>query len=216
MTIDAVSRTRCRAGEEMCGARAEILRMGGALCAVLADGFGVGARAAAVSSLAIGMLRAAPRTGDTVRDVAVSLAESDPGSGRPLTAFTLMRVWEDGLTCVSRFGTPRTIILRRGRRFDPEREVKETAAGMVESFRLTLHPGDVVTAINGGLLTAGAAGPLGVNWEENDVAQYLKNAGGARAGAQKLADLLLAAGASLDGGRPAQDLAAAVVTVSRG
>ena len=215
MKIDAVSRTQCRAGEEICGASAEIVRMGTALCAVLADGFGSAARAAAVSSLAAGMLRAAPRTGETVRDVALSLAQADPGSGKPLTAFTLLRVWEDGLACLSRFGTPRTVMLRRGKVFVPERTASDTDAGRVESFRLSLRPGDVVAAVNGGLLAAGR-GRLGEGLREDDLASYLSNAGGAKTGAEKLAQLIIAAGVSLDGGSPAHDLAAAVITVPRG
>ena len=221
MRIDVCGDTRAARGESICGCRVEILRDDAGVSAFFADGYGAGVRAGVGASVAARLFANMSARGGRPDEIVSLLMDSETSSeedGTPLFSFALMRVETSGKLYLAEFGVPDSVFLQSARPMTPGlRSVSETGLRVREGDLRFSGSSRTITlaAFNGGLLSAGAEGPLGRAWGAEGAGAYLARLATPEGDASRMAALLVEAAASLDGGEPRDDLCALVLRLRR-
>lgn len=209
LRFDAYAASAPKAGEDQCGDVARVVPAGGSLIGVLADGIGSGFRANVIATLTVRMLTTMLESGEKMREAVGDLLAALPVSserGIGYAAFTALRVSPAGRMSLVEVGTPRSVLLRRGRAVTLEPEEWQIGGVPVHHTDRLLAAGDTVVAYSDGLSHAGIGCGLDLGLGRKNIVAYLEQACRPGVTAERLTRLLLRVGVTLYQGRPGDDV----------
>lgn len=218
LTFDVFAASAPKAGEEQCGDVARIACAGNMTVGVLADGIGSGFRANVIATLTVRMLTAMLQSGEKMRPATADMLAALPVSaerGIRNAAFTALRAAPSGRMSLVEVGTPRSILLRRGRAAELAPAEWRMGAATALCSEITLCAGDTMVAYSDGLSNAGIGHGLDFGLGRKNIVSYLERACRPDVPAEKLARLLLRVGVTLCQGRPGDDLSVMVLRAGR-
>ena len=218
LQLDAFAATTPKAGEDQSGDVTRIVRTGNAVVGVLADGIGSGFRANVIATLTVRMLTTMLCSGEKMREAVADLLAALPMSARRgigYAAFTAVRVTSGGRMSLAEAGTPRSVLLRRGRAVELGQEKQKIGPVTVLCAETALRAGDTVVAYSDGLSNAGVGCGLDFGLQRDNIIAYLEQACRPGVTAEKLTRLLLRVGETLYRGRPGDDLSVMTLRAGR-
>lgn len=195
-------------GEELCGDMVEVIRLSDCTIIVLADGLGSGVKANILSTLtskiAATMLKEGANIYDTV-DTIVNTLPVCKIRNVAYSTFTLIKIFNDGRAYIAEYDSPPLFIIRNNKYLElNKKEIIINDKKVLES-KITLQPGDLLTAVSDGVIHAGLGEMLNLGWQWDNVLDYLERRSTQNVSAQFIAKDLLEVCWNLYDGKPGDD-----------
>lgn len=203
-------------GEELCGDKVRIMRRGGTLIAVLADGLGSGVKANILATLTSQILSTMLYEGASVREAVETIAKTLPVcSVRKLaySTFSILEINENGDGYLAEFDNPFCFYLRGGEQQEFRPEYNEYSGRGVYETHFKAQPGDIITLVSDGVIWAGVGDNMNFGWTWDSVLQWLQNAAALEMSAPQLTVALSDAVNDLYHHRPGDDSTVLVAEV---
>lgn len=203
-----------KAGEELCGDKVALLRDESGTLLVLSDGLGSGVKANILSSLTTKIITSMLSNGADIRDVVETIADTLPVCKERKVAyatFSVIHVDQHGSAYMVEFDNPAMILLRDGKQVLPPWKEITISGKKVREARMQLVEGDSCVMFSDGVVHAGVGNVLNLDWQYEQVVQYLMDIYSKEAGAYEIQSRLLAACDSLYMGQPGDDATVAVL-----
>lgn len=182
-------------GEELCGDHVEIVNDTPNLqVLVLADGLGSGVKANILSTLTSKMLATMLSQNlnlDEAVDTVTGTLPVDKKLNIAYSTFTTFRIVNHEYVEISRFDSPKVLMLRNGKHV-PFKEYSRVINGKtVYQSRIHLQENDCFLAFSDGVIQAGPGPALNNDWLWPDVARYMEDIYDPSLGGRSLAYLLV-------------------------
>lgn len=203
-------------GEELCGDKVRIVRRGGTMIAVLADGLGSGVKANILATLTSQILSTMIYEGASVREAVETIAKTLPVcSVRKLaySTFSVLEISENGDGYLAEFDNPFCFYLRNGEQQEFRPEYNEYSGRGVYETHFKAEPGDIITLVSDGVIWAGVGDNMNFGWTWDSVLQWLQNAAALELPAPQLTVALSDAVNDLYHHRPGDDSTVLVAEV---
>lgn len=165
-------------GEELCGDNVVITRTPQATIIVISDGLGSGVKANILATLTTKIASSMLKRGIPLEEVVNTIAETLPVCRQRKIAYStlqIIKITPAGQATVVEFDCPPTFLIRDGQVTKVATQVKIIGGKRIKVGRLSLHEGDVITAVSDGVIHAGIGGLLKLGWGWNGVADELKS-----------------------------------------
>lgn len=214
--VQTAYRSLNKKGEELCGDKVRIMRRGGTLIAVLADGLGSGVKANILATLTSQILSTMIYEGASVREAVETIAKTLPVcSVRKLaySTFSILEISENGDGYLAEFDNPFCFYLRNGEQQEFRPEYNEYSGRGVYETHFKAEPGDIITLVSDGVIWAGVGDNMNFGWTWDSVLQWLQNAAALELGAPQLTVALSDAVNDLYHHRPGDDSTVLVAEV---
>lgn len=214
--VQTAYRSLNKKGEELCGDKVRIMRRGGTLIAVLADGLGSGVKANILATLTSQILSTMIYEGASVREAVETIAKTLPVcSVRKLaySTFSILEISENGDGYLAEFDNPFCFYLRNGEQQEFRPEYNEYSGRGVYETHFKAEPGDIITLVSDGVIWAGVGDNMNFGWTWDSVLQWLQNAAALKLGAPQLTVALSDAVNDLYHHRPGDDSTVLVAEV---
>lgn len=214
--VQTAYRSLNKKGEELCGDKVRIMRRGGTLIAVLADGLGSGVKANILATLTSQILSTMLYEGASVREAVETIAKTLPVcSVRKLaySTFSILEINENGDGYLAEFDNPFCFYLRGGEQQEFRPEYNEYSGRGVYETHFKAEPGDIITLVSDGVIWAGVGDNMNFGWTWDSVLQWLQNAAALELSAPQLTVALSDAVNDLYHHRPGDDSTVLVAEV---
>mgnify|MGYP000958995677 CR=1 FL=1 len=190
--------------EELCGDRVEIIRNGGTVTMVLADGLGSGVKANILSTLTAKIIGTMTAEGLPIEEAVATIAQTLPVcSVRHIaySTFSILKVEATGKASLFQFDNPTAIFLRDARCEDYPAREREVYGKSVYESQFTLRPDDMILLISDGVVHAGVGTVYNFGWQLPHVREFVQQSAGPGITARAMAARLCAACRELYDGR---------------
>lgn len=207
LAFDCRTSSRCRAGEDVCGAVIVRVRGQGCVTTAFLKGPGCGVRGNIPATFAARVFSSMAGRDEPFDEIVAAVAGTlpDTADASP-SAFSLMRARDDGICRVVQSGMPPFVLLHKGKKTPVETSVFMAGRRELQTSSFAIKNADSVVLYSGGV----AAG-----WTRSELCEFLRLASTPHITAQKIAELLINAAYSLSGEKPAEDLCTAVLRAAR-
>ena len=122
-------------GEELCGDKVEVARLGESIIVVLSDGLGSGVKANILASLTSKIIISMLREGAEIDEVVETIASTLPVCKERNVAystFTILQINGDGDAYVVEFDNPGIVILRKGQTVELRKTARQIAGKTIK------------------------------------------------------------------------------------
>ncbi len=214
--ISLASQSLTKYGEELCGDKAEVVRIGSTTVAVLADGLGSGVKANILATLTSKIISTMLAQGASVEQAVETIVCTLPECHvRKLaySTFSILCLSDSGDGYLVEFDNPFLIFIRQGKVLNLPCIYREYAGKGVYETHFTVLPGDVLTMISDGVIYAGVGATLNFGWSRDNVAEWLCGLIRPDSSAPRLAASLIQAVGDLYLNRPGDDATVLVACV---
>lgn len=204
-------------GEELCGDHVEMVQEQEKLqILVLADGLGSGVKANILSTLTAKMLATMVSQNlslDEAVDTVTGSLPIDKNLKIAYSTFTVFRVVDLEYVEISRFDSPKVLMLRNGRQVPFKEITRQMNGKTVYQSRVHLQENDCFLAFSDGVIQAGPGSELNNDWLWSDVAAYMEEIYDPALSGRTLAALLIDRCRQLYGGAMADDTTVATLSI---
>lgn len=206
-------------GEELCGDHIDIVEADeNSIVVVLADGLGSGVKASILSTLTSKIISTMISQGLSIEDCVETIAATLPVCsvrGVAYSTFTIMQIVNNEYARIYQYDNPMMILLRDGKNYEYERELKVVRDKKVYVSRIPLQENDAFVAMSDGCPHAGIGMAYNFGWKREDIIDYMETFYSVGFTAKTLATILVDECNRLYDNKPGDDATACVIRIRK-
>lgn len=214
--IDADYESLNKYNEELCGDKVEIIRCGGSVIIVLADGLGSGVKANILATLTVKIIGTMMANGAGIDEAVETIASTLPvcsERGIAYSTFSILQILDSGESYLVEFDNPSVLCMKKGVITSIETEVRQIHGRRIKEARFSVSPGDLFILVSDGVIHAGVGQILNLGWQWNNMAEYMQRVYKSGLSARSVIKLLLAVCKSLYMEKPGDDATVVAVKI---
>ena len=168
-SVDMAYKSMNKYGEELCGDKVELLTTNDSHIMILADGMGSGVRANILASMTSKILATMLLNGETIDEclsTVVSTLPISPENNEAYATFTVLQVYDNGNAYLIEVGTPATVCMRGGKRFNLPKEERIIEGKKIYECRFKVKNGDTYAVLSEGCFLSEITKECNWNLEE--------------------------------------------------
>ncbi len=203
-------------GEELCGDMVSIVKKDGYTTLVLADGLGSGVKANILSTLTSKILSTMVSNSIPMEECIETIVETLPvckERGVAYSTFSVIHLSNEGKGYMIEFDNPQCLFFRNGKFNNLEREELNILGKKIYKSNLDLKNQDVIMLMSDGVPHAGTGKILNLEWQRNDIIEYMERNMKSNMSAHCLANILASASEALYMGEPGDDTTVATIKI---
>ena len=206
-------------GEELCGDHIDIVEANeNSTVIVLADGLGSGVKASILSTLTSKIISTMISQGLSIEDCVETIAATLPVCsvrGVAYSTFTIIQIVDNAYARVFQYDNPMMILLRDGKNYEYERDLKIVQDKKIYVSRIPLQENDIFIAMSDGCPHAGIGRAYNFGWKREDIIDYMETFYSVGFTAKTLATILVDECNRLYDNKPGDDATACVIRIRK-
>lgn len=165
-------------GEQLCGDKVEVIEQGeNSTVVVLADGLGSGVKACILSTLTSKIISTMIAADMSIQECVRTIISTLPicsVRGVAYSTFTVIRIVDNEYAEIFWYDSPDVILLRNGENYELPRTATDIEGKTVYHSKIALQENDVFITFSDGALYASPGKVLDINWQRNEIIEFMK------------------------------------------
>jgi hypothetical protein len=177
MHVEAYAYSLNKKQEELCGDRVKMITNQRGFIMVLSDGLGSGVKANILATLTTTVLSELLIEGIDLQEALETMALVLPECKERKLAystFAILQVYYDGRAKLVEFDTPQSLLIHQGKHQPLRMETMIFGQRTIREIEFNVTIGDCIMLLSDGLLHASGGMVLDLQWDDNQIANYLE------------------------------------------